>query len=226
VNCAVRVVERTRGVQVEPRLSGPLCGGVSQPRVQHGRRDAGGIVIGLGHPGERIHEDQRRDPPGVGARGQQGDRTASVATDHRGPLGADRVEHGDEIVGGLLEERFPGRPSRIGETGAAPIEDEHAAERRQSLDEARQRPEIPHGLDVAEPSGKEHDVDRAVTDDLIGHVLVADACVSNVGPQHDPQYARRSFGAPSASAPGRASPRSVGDRGITPPWVMPGWGQR
>ena len=26
---------------------------------------------------------------------------------------------------------------------------------------------------------------------------MADACVSNVGPQHDPQYARRPFGAPT-----------------------------
>ena len=131
------------------------------------------------------------------ARGQHGDRAASVATDHGRPLGADGVEHGDEIVGRLLEERFSGGPSRIGETGAPPIEDEHATERRQSLHEAGQRPEIPHRLDVAEPPGKEHDVDRPVADDLVGHVLVADACVSDVGPQHDPQYARRAFGAPT-----------------------------
>ena len=124
------------------------------------------------------------------ARGQEGDRSAPVAADHGRLLRVDGVEHGDEIVGGLLEERCAGGPSRIGEAGAAPIEEDHATERRQSLDEARQRPEVPHGLDVAEPPGNEHDVDRPVANDLVGHVLVADACVSGLGPQHDPQYAQ------------------------------------
>src|SRR5262245_5204069 len=52
------------------------------------------------------------------------------------------------------------------------VEAEEPAERRQTVKEPRVRRLLPHHVDVVRPRSDEHQVQRAVADDLIGDVAV------------------------------------------------------
>lgn len=70
----------------------------------------------------------------------------------------------------------------VGYTGAALVEDKDAGEGRDVLDEAGERGQVPHRIDVGEPLVHEHDVDRATTEDLVADVVVVDHGVAGVRP--------------------------------------------
>ena len=96
------------------------------------------------------------------------------------PLGADVVEDRPKVVDPLLDRRQVVHADRVGQAGAALVEDDDTTERRQLVEQAGEGREVPHGVDVAEPLVDEDEVDRAVPEDLVGDMELAGACVARL----------------------------------------------
>ena len=204
-------VDVTRGERHHPRRPGtrgeplharePLRGG----RVVVGARAERRLTLGIAPAGERpVHErdallarrrpvvvdvpgrardgrvqDEGGDAIGVLRRQPQRDRAAERIAPQRGARAADRVEDGDRVAHLVLEARR--RPDPLGQAGPAAIEQDEARERGVALEEAAQARQLPHVLDLGDPTRQEQQVERALADHLVGDAHVAAARVSGRG---------------------------------------------
>jgi hypothetical protein len=161
-----RVVGQRLGDQVEVRAGAPV---LQQPgeALLALLRIGGPVVVG---GGQRAHdrrvEDERVAPLGV-YRGelerQRG--SAGVAVDD-GAVGAQRVEHGGDVLGLVLEREALGE--RVGESRAAAIDQDHAREVGHPLEEAREPRFLQDDLDVAEQTAEEEQVRPVTSQHAIG----------------------------------------------------------
>ena len=94
---------------------------------------------------------------------------------------ADRVEHGRDVGHELLERRQRGGRDRVRQAGPPLVEHDQPAERREALAELGQRRHVPLGIEVAEPLVEQEDVGRALANDLVREVQVAQAGVARLG---------------------------------------------
>ena len=118
-------------------------------------------------------DDQRARPLGIGRGEQRAIGPPSDTPNERRPLGADGVHHGPHVVHPLLERRQSLDRHRIGQPGAALVEEDQPRERREPLGGTARTPARPRSARCARPSPDEHQVDRSVADDLVGDVDVA-----------------------------------------------------
>lgn len=88
------------------------------------------------------------------------------STEHDRALGIGSVHHGADIVALQLEHRR--LRTAVREPDPAHVEQDQARERRQAFEEAGPRGVIPHHVDVRPDAGGVGEVDRPVTDDLVG----------------------------------------------------------
>jgi hypothetical protein len=106
-------------------------------------------------------------------------------TEHDRPLAARRVHDGPRVVHTHLERRQSVLRYAIGESNPALVEDHHARERSQTVQETDDPGLLPKALDVGDPTENEEDVDRAVAEGLVRDVdTVGGLCVARSGPQH------------------------------------------
>ncbi len=119
-------------------------------------------------------EHQRGHLVGIGG-GEQRRQPQVRAADHRHPLGADRLQHGPQIVDLLLERRRLGHGVR--QAGAAPVEHDQPGELRHRAEGARRPRLLPHQLQVRGGAGDHDQVARAVAQHLVGDAGIAAARV-------------------------------------------------
>ena len=98
-----------------------------------------------------------------------------------GSLRADGIEDGRDVRHEFFERRQRRGRDRIGEPGAALVEHDQAAERRQSLAEVRERRHVPLGVHVAEPLVEQQDVGRPLAEHLVREVKLAQSGISGLG---------------------------------------------
>ena len=103
-------------------------------------------------------------------RQQDTHRRAVACRQHTRPVDRSGVHHRQDVGHRLFQRRhFAGR-QWIGEAEAAGVEHHEPAEGRESPKEPAHERVLPLSVQVEPPLGRKDDVDRAVTDDLIGDV--------------------------------------------------------
>jgi hypothetical protein len=107
------------------------------------------------------------------ARGEEDvHRAAFRQAEQRRALAADGVHHGPDVVHALLERRRSIVRQRIGQAGPAFVDEDEPREAREPPKKARERRHFPRRLDVAHPTGDEHEI-GPVADHLICDVVRA-----------------------------------------------------
>ena len=107
----------------------------------------------------------------IGGGEQDAHRPALREPEQRGALGAGGVHHGADVVHALLERRRSG--DRVGEPGAALVEQDQPRERGELVEEPGDARVGPLQVQVRDEARHEHEVERPVADDLISDVDVA-----------------------------------------------------
>jgi hypothetical protein len=96
--------------------------------------------------------------------------------EQRDAFAAGSVEHCERIASLLLD--GVGLDDPLGQTGAAAVVEDQAAECRESFEEAAVRGCLPQLLELREPTGQEEQIERPVADDLVGDARVVAARVA------------------------------------------------
>jgi hypothetical protein len=99
---------------------------------------------------------------------QQTERTPLGDAEQHRSLGFGGVEHGAQVRHTLLERRY--RRHGIGQPGAGLVVHDHPRERRKALVEARDLGVAPLYVDVRDEARDDDEVDRAITEDLVGNL--------------------------------------------------------
>lgn len=120
--------------------------------------------------------DQRPGPLGIGRGEERADGTPLGAAEQGGLLRADGVHHGLDVLDALLEGGNATNPVR--ESRAALVEEDQAREGRQPAQEPGIARLVPVLLDIRDPAGDVHEVDRAAPHHLVGDADLADLRVS------------------------------------------------
>jgi hypothetical protein len=186
-----RVPAQRRGVACDAR------GDPSEPVPCRGRRpvvflqqgkapaqillaDAIGVVRRLHLAREGPQQDEGGGSIGVGRGEQRRHRSPFRETDQDRPLGTDGVQHGTDVIHPRLQvgQMLGGDPIR--EAGAALVEEDESTHRRESPVERGQLRVLPARLERADPAVDEHEVERAVADDLVGDPDVGASGVGDV----------------------------------------------
>ena len=89
---------------------------------------------------------------------------------HRGALGAGRVEHRQHLARLLFERRQLSQVERIREARPSHVEADQAAERCQAIEHPSEGRQLPSQLNVGRAKRQEHEVQRAVANNLIGDI--------------------------------------------------------
>ena len=116
-------------------------------------------------------DDERCRPLRIGRREQDAHRPALRQAVKGGSPRSDGVHHGSDVVHAGLEAR--GAADRIGHAGAALVEPDQPRERPQVGQEVRKARKRPLQLHMGDKTGDEDEIERPVTDQLIGDVYVA-----------------------------------------------------
>ena len=140
------------------------------------------VVRRLRRATHRAVEHQGARPIGVGRREQDAHRPALGDPEERRPLGARSVHDRSHVVRPLLERLHP--RDRVGQPGAALVEEDQARERAEPVEEANDRGHLPLELEVGGEAKHEHQVDRPVADHLIGDRAVTGLGVVRWGSAH------------------------------------------
>ena len=141
-------------------------------RLAQRLRGRGPRVVGrLGRAPHRAVEDQRGHALRVGGREQDAHRPALGDPEQRRALGSGGVHDRPHVVDPLLESRR--LRDRVGQPGAALVEDDQARERGEPLEEVGERGHVPEELEVGGEAEHQDEVDRPVADDLVGDRGVA-----------------------------------------------------
>ena len=90
-----------------------------------------------------------------------------------GAVGIRGIQHGADVVGALLEGGRPLVRHAIRQARPALVEQDEPREGREAFVETRDRRILPAKLDVADPAGREEQIEGAVTDDLVRDVQSA-----------------------------------------------------
>src|SRR5262245_19981182 len=129
--------------------------------------------------GEAAAQHERRRPLREGGREHQRHRAAFRPAEDRGPSGADRVHHGPYVADALLEGLLA---DAIGEALAALVEDDHARDGGEWLQQGLIDRGLPEDLGVGEGARNEDEVARTVAEDAVGDVDVAASRVPDLIP--------------------------------------------
>ena len=105
-------------------------------------------------------------------REHQRDQARLVRREHGRALRADRVEHRERVVRPLFERSWHGGRARIRQTHPAPVEANHAGERRKPAQASGEMRFLGHHVDRNETLGHDHEIDRAVAFDLVCDVRI------------------------------------------------------
>ena len=160
-----------------------MVGVAGRPRLAPGARtissstllgSSPGVVGRGGQPGGRVEQHERATS--LRKRGGQEQRASGPPSvkpriaarfDPAASMTATDVRHLGLEVGETIERH------RIGQAGAAPVEDDQAPDRRQPPPLAGQLRDLPERLDVVHPALDQHEVERALAQDLVREVDVA-----------------------------------------------------
>ncbi len=123
-------------------------------------------------------EDEMTDLLRIRRRIQNAHRPALGRAEHCRSLHTSRVHHRLRVVHPLLQ--CWRSCNGIGQACSPLVEDDQASERRERPIEAAQRRDLPGSLDVRYEAGAEHEIDGAVTNDLIGDMVIAAAGVAGL----------------------------------------------
>ena len=178
----------------------------------------------VGRPGgarDRRVQDQRADALGVLGRQLASDGAAERVGEQRRAFAARGVEHGERVRDVLLERVAVAQA--VGETGAAPVEQDQAVEDREALEEAAHRRRLPQLLDLRDPSGQEQQVEAALAGDLVGDARIAAAGIAGRGHHQSSSISERKADAGSTDAPA-ARARSASQRSEVTTRTAPGSG--
>ena len=132
---------------------------------------------------ERAVYHERGDSTWVCRREQQAHGTALRDADHRRPAGAGRVHHRPYIVDPRLQVTHS---DRVGRSGAALVEDDQSAERRQPLEVAGTRWVVPDQIDMRNRAWDVDDVEGTLSQDLVRDVDIATPRVPGLRYLHAP----------------------------------------
>jgi hypothetical protein len=131
------------------------------------------VIRGPGTPDIGAEEHHAGGPGRIGRGKQRGEQTTLRMTQEERALGPGRIHHCPDIVHPGLKIRESIVWHSVGESGTSFVERDQARERRQPV-EPRPHPAVfPHQLNVRDPAGDEHQVDRAVTADAVRDMDVA-----------------------------------------------------
>jgi hypothetical protein len=157
------------------------------------------VIRGEPVPRHRAPEDQAPATLRVGSREQRGHRAAVGSADQCSPFRPCRIHHRPDVVHPLLDVWNP-HPA-VGHAGPPLVEHDHAAERREPLEERRPGPDLPLELDVRDQGRREDHVERPLAEHLVRDPHVAaqgitrlwhhhrDACILAPGSADYQQYA-------------------------------------
>src|SRR5262245_33858535 len=120
----------------------------------------------------------------MSGREEEAQWTALGHPEQRGPLAADGIHDGVDVVHPGLQGRRTGEPIR--ESIATLVEDDDSRKRTEPLQERRIAGQLVEELDVRNDSGHEDEVARTVADDLVRDADVAATSIARLG--HDPSY--------------------------------------
>jgi len=129
-----------------------------------------------------VDEDEPAGPLRVGGREHECQTGPVERAEQDGVVRSRRVHHGADVVHPRVEREPADR--RVGETGAALVEEEHPRERGQLLEQRVELGALPRREHVVEPAAHEDDVARAVADDLVGDAERAAPRVADIGLAH------------------------------------------
>ena len=104
---------------------------------------------------------------------EERERSAFGEAEDGGLLRPGGVHHRTDVRNLGLEVGEPVEGHRVGQAGAAPVEDDQAADGCEPPALAGQLRDLPERLDVMHPALDQHQVERAVADDLVREVDVA-----------------------------------------------------
>ena len=146
--------------------------------------------------------------------GEHGREDASVLEPEQdGALRTSGIHHGPDVVDPILEREglLPGWPVR--HPGAAAVEGDQPRHRREPTQERPVVREVPPDVHVRDPSGHVDEVERTVTDHLVGDVdAVGGPHVAGLGSRHQRIVAgKNEVGKPSPSKEDKVGANS--DRG-------------
>ena len=175
------VVRDRRREQVDHHAAAGVALGDLEGRRELRQRCPDREVGRLEEPREAVDEDQARDALRMRRRERHREDPATDVGDQRRPLGADRVEDGRDVGHELLERRQRGGRDRIRQAGPPLVEHDQPPERGEALAELGERRHVPLRVQVAEPLVEQQDVGRALADDLVRKVEVAQAGVPGLG---------------------------------------------
>src|SRR5690349_23189328 len=114
------------------------------------------------------------------------DRTAVALPEHGRAVAPDCVENGSDVVDALLHRRHRVGLDAIREADAALVEDNQTAERCQPLEEPADERALPMQVEMRDPPGHVDEVELAVTEHLVGDVVLPAAGVARLRPVHRP----------------------------------------
>jgi len=180
--------------------SPPFFAPLEEPGHQIGGEARRIIDVAKG-PGRRVDQDQRRGPLGVGRGEEQGHLSAPARAEERRPLRARGIHDPADVVRPLLQRGDRGQRHRVRDARPALVEAEDPAERREAAKEPCEQGLLPHHLDIAGPPRDEHQVQRAVPDDLIGDVAVLAPGVPRLGLHRPAACPRECAGVNGAQRP-------------------------
>ena len=168
-----------RRALVDADRSAPLVEQPPAERVALLARRAPRVVVVAQPAGVAADHDERLGALRVGGREERAHRSALRHAEQHGALGARGLHHRAHVVHALLERRELVDRHRIGETGAALVEEDQPRHRREPREEAREQRLVPEPFEVRDPAHDEDQVDRTRAHDLIGDVDVAAARVAD-----------------------------------------------
>ena len=120
----------------------------------------------------------------IGGGEQHADDASGSGAEQGRSLGSDGVQHGSQVVHPLLGSGRLVDRHGIGRAHASWVEQDQATERREPVQEALRPRLSPPDLEVIDPVGQEHQVERTVADDLVRDVQIVGARVLGLG-KHD-----------------------------------------
>lgn len=161
-----------------------------QPRLQ----------LRLGHevrtgPGERTVQDECRTLFRVGGREERAHRATLRDAEQGCAPGARRLHHRPNVVHPLFENRQSIRGNPVGKAHTALVKQDQARERGEATEEAALIRVLPGQLNVSDPARDEDQIDRPLTEHLVGDMNVAAFGVLRLGGHGiiltDPRAVRR-----------------------------------
>ena len=210
VDIGIHATERDRRARTHAQPRPARVSGTDRRVAGHARRDRGEVHLAAapsrretveprlpfhwrGGPrvvrrpdplGEDAVRDERGRALGMRRREEDGHVAALGHAEHGGAVGVRGIQHGADVVGALLEGGWPLVRHPIRQARPALVEQDEPREGREAFVEACDRWILPAKLHVADPAGREEQVEGTVADDLVRDVQSAALRVARLGHLH------------------------------------------